>query len=214
MVGTARVVVDRTQTGGPGHGTQLPSGAPDPADGSCSSGAPDVQGERTRSVRGQVLINFFLIITLAAVLVANLPDSVVRTRLIAPAHTYLVALGLGQHWGVFAPNPRRDVIFVMGEIEYSDGSRSTWSIPVRAGLMAYSDYRWQKFGEHLRLDSNQQLWQPFAAYLASQERVAGRAPVRVSLVRRWAELQPPGAATRLGPWRQFVYYTTPVDGAR
>jgi hypothetical protein len=211
MVDAARVVADRTQTGG---ATQLPSGAPNPANGSCSSGTPDGRAERTRSTRGHTLINFFLIVTLAAVLVANLPDSVVKARLIAPAHSYLTALGLGQDWGVFAPNPRRDVIFVAAEIEYSDGSRSTWSIPVRTGLMAYSDYRWQKFGEHLRLDSSRQLWQPFAAYLARQEQVGGRTPVRVSLVRRWAELRPPGAATGLGPWRQFVFYTAPVDGAR
>jgi hypothetical protein len=214
MVDTVRVVVDRTQTGGPDRATQLLSGTPVPANGSFSGGTPDVPAERTRSMRGQALVNFFLIITLAAVLVANLPDSAVKTRLAAPAHSYLTALGLGQNWGVFAPNPRRDVIFVTGEIEYSDGSGSTWSFPVRTGLMAYSDYRWQKFGEHLRLDSNRQLWRPFAAYLASQERGGRRTPVRVSLVRRWAELRPPGGATELGPWRRFVYYTTPVDGAR
>jgi hypothetical protein len=173
-----------------------------------------VRAEHPRSIRGQALINLFLIVTLAAVLVANLPDSVVKARLIAPAHSYLTALGLGQNWSVFAPNPRQDVIHVTGDIEYSDGSSSTWSFPVRTGLMAYSDYRWQKFGEHLRLDSNRQLWQPFATYLASQERVGGRTPVRVSLVRRWAELQPPGGTMVLGPWRQFVYYTTPVDGER
>jgi hypothetical protein len=213
MVDAARVA-DRTQTSGPGRATQLPSEAPDPANGSCSSGAPDVRAERTRRIRGQALINFFLIVTLAAVLVANLPDSVIKARLIAPAHSYLTALGLGQNWGVFAPDPRRDVIHVTGEIEYSDGSTSTWSFPVRTGLLAYSDYRWQKFGEHLRLDSNRQLWRPFATYLASQEHVGGRTPVRVSLVRRWAELRPPGGATGLGPWQQFVYYTTPVDGER
>jgi hypothetical protein len=213
MVDAARVV-DRTQTGGPGRATQLPPEAPDPANGSCSSGTPDVRAEGTRRTRGQSLINFFLIVTLTAILVANLPDSVIKARLIAPAHSYLTALGLGQNWGVFAPDPRRDVIQVTGEIEYSDGSTSTWSFPVRTGLLAYSDYRWQKFGEHLRLDNNQQLWQPFATYLAGQEHVDGRTPVRVSLVRRWAELRPPGGATGLGPWHRFVYYTTPVDGER
>jgi hypothetical protein len=214
MVDTARAVLDRMRTERPRRATQQSSGASDPTNGSSSSGTTGVRAERGQSIRGQALINSVLIVTLAAVLVANLPDSVVKTRLIAPANTYLTALGLGQNWGVFAPNPRRDVIYVTGEIEDSDGNTSTWSIPVRTGLMAYSDYRWQKFGEHLRLDSNRQLWQPFATYLARQERVAGRTPVRVSLVRRWAELRPPGGAVELGPWQQFVYYTTPVDGER
>jgi hypothetical protein len=184
------------------------------AAGSRAGGTSDVPAERTRIARGQAVVNFFLIVTLAALLVANLPDSVVKTRLIAPANSYLAALGLGQNWGVFAPNPRRDVIYVAAEIEYADGSSSTWSVPLRTGLMAYSDYRWQKFGEHLRLDKNRELWPLFAGYLADREIADGRTPVRVSLVRRWAELRPPGGTTELGPWRLFVYYTTAVDGAR
>jgi len=161
----------------------------------------------------RALINFGLVVTLAAMLAANMPDSVVKSRLLVAAQPYLTAVGLGQNWGMFAPHPRTEVAYVTGHIQYSDGTSSVWSTPGRTGLMAYSDYRWRKFGEHLRLDNNRQLWQPFAAYLAQHEGQPGHEPVQVSLMRRWAELQPPGVTPGLGPWSQFMYYSTPVRGA-
>jgi hypothetical protein len=139
-----------------------------------------------------------------------MPNSTLKSRLIVPAQSYLAAIGLGQSWGVFAPNPRQDVIYVTGHIQYSDGTTSVWSFPARTGIMAYSDYRWQKFGEHVRLDTNQQLWPSFAAYLAHHESRRGDKPVQVSLMRRWAELQPPGTTSGVGPWKQFVFYSTSV----
>jgi hypothetical protein len=183
--------------------------APDSENETSSAGSLE-RAERGWSVAGRALLNFALIVTLAAVLVANMPNSTLKSRLIVPAQSYLAAIGLGQSWGVFAPNPRQDVIYVTGHIQYSDGTTSVWSFPARTGIMAYSDYRWQKFGEHVRLDTNQQLWPTFAAYLAHHESRRGDKPVQVSLMRRWAELQPPGATSGVGPWRQFVFYATSV----
>jgi hypothetical protein len=207
-------VADRIEAGRPGGTEQRPAGALGGPSRSGSSGTSDAGVDREQRTRGQALINLFLIVTLAAMLVANLPDSVIKARLIAPAQSYLTALGMGQNWGVFAPNPRRDIVFVTADIEYADGTASTWSFPVRDGVMAYSDYRWQKFGEHLRLDSRRQLWKSFATYLARQERADGRRPVRVSLVRHWTRLPPPGGPMELDRWNAFVFYSLSVDGAR
>ena len=214
MVEVTHAVADRIETGRPGGAEQLPAGALGGSSRSSSSGAMNAGVERAQRTRGQALINLFLIVTLAAMLVANLPDSEIKARLIAPAQSYLTALGMGQNWGVFAPNPRRDIVYVTADIEYADGTASTWSFPVRDGVMAYSDYRWQKFGEHLRLDSRRQLWKPFAIYLARQERADGRTPVRVSLARHWTRLPPPGGSMELDPWNEFVFYSLPVDGVR
>ena len=151
--------------------------APDSENETSSAGSLE-QAERGWSVAGRALLNFALIVTLAAILVANMPNSTLKSRLIVPAQSYLAAIGLGQSWGVFAPNPRQDVIYVTGHIQYSDGTTSVWSFPARTGIMAYSDYRWQKFGEHVRLDTNQQLWPTFAAYLAHHESQRGDKPVQ------------------------------------
>ena len=80
--------------------------------------------------------------------------------------------------------------------------------------MAYSDYRWQKFEEYVRLDRCSGLWQPFAEYLARHESAPGHTPVQVALKRRWAAIQPPGVRPDLGPWKQNVYYVMPFGKPR
>jgi hypothetical protein len=173
-----------------------------------------VQERIEASAVGRGMISFGLIVTLAAILVTCLPDSVIKSSLLVRAQPYLTAVGLGEDWAVFAPNPRMAVIYGTGHIQYSDGTSLVWSFPVRRGLMAYSDYRWQKFEEHVRLDDYHGLWQPFAQYLADHESTPGRKPVQVSLMRRWADIQPPGVTPGLGPWSQYVYYVMPVRGAK
>lgn len=166
------------------------------------------------SAGGRALISFGLIVTLAAILVVSMPDSIIKSHFIGRAQAYLTAVGLGQDWGMFAPNPRTDVIYATGHILYSDGTSSVWSFPVRTGLLAYSDYRWQKFEEHVRMDNHQGLWQPFAQYLANHESTPGHEPVKVALMRRWAEIQPPGVTPELGRWKRYVYYVMPLEEAK
>lgn len=159
---------------------------------------------------GRALINAGIIVTLAAILVVSMPASVIRSTLLVWAQPYLSAVGLGEDWGVFAPSPRTTVIYGTARIRYSDGTSSEWSFPTRPGLMAYSDYRWQKFEEHVRLDGYSGLWQPFARYLARHKSTPDHTPVRVDLTRRWADIHPPGVRPSLGPWAQYVYYIMPV----
>lgn len=160
------------------------------------------------------MINLGLIITLAAILTATMPASTIKTRLLPSAQLVLTALGMGEDWGVFAPNPRTQVIYAGGVIKYSDRSESVWNFPIRPGIMAYSDYRWQKYEEHIRLDAFKGLWKPFATYLVTHQAAPGKTPVQIGLARKWAEILPPGAPTSLGPWTQYVYYSAPVGGAK
>jgi hypothetical protein len=175
---------------------------------------PSVQTRFETSKPGRALINVGLIVTLAAILVANLPASTIKDDLLPVAQPYLTALGIGEDWGVFAPNPRTEVVYAGGVIKYSDGSESVWNFPIRPGIMAYSDYRWQKFEEHVRLDMYNGLLPQFATYLATHEATPGKKATRIGLFRRWAEIQPPGAPVSLGPWSRYVYYVAPVGGTK
>ena len=163
---------------------------------------------------GRALINLGLVVTLAAIGVANLPTSTIKDHLLPIATPYLNALGIGQDWGVFSPNPRTEVVYASGELTYSDGSQSQWHFPLRPGIMAYSDYRWQKFEEHVRLDAFGNLWRPFADYLVAHQATAGKTVISVRLVRRWAEILPPGAPYSLGPWTRYVYFFMPIGGPK
>lgn len=175
---------------------------------------PSIQNRFENTRRGRAVITVGLIITLAAILIAVLPTSQIKDRLLPVARPYLFALGVGEDWGVFAPNPRTQVIYAGGVIKYSDRSESVWNFPIRPGIMAYSDYRWQKYEEHVRLDSFKGLWQPFATYVVTHGATPGKTPVQISLARRWAEILPPGAPKSIGPWTQYVYYTVKVGGAK
>ena len=163
---------------------------------------------------GQALISGGLILTLAAMFAAIMPASAIKSALLVPAQPYLNALGMGEDWGVFAPNPRQEVIYATGVLAYSDGTRSTWSFPVRPGIMAYSDYRWQKFEEHVRLDSFKGLWKPFSEYLVTHEATPGKKVVQVGLARRWADINPPGKSPSLSPWKQYMYSVMNVGGVK
>lgn len=172
-----------------------------------------MQARIERSVAGRALISFLLVLTLAAIMVMNMPDSDIKTRLLSLAQPYINATGLDQDWSMFSPNPRATAIYVEAHIDYKDGTSSVWSIPTRPGLWAYSDYRWQKVGEHVRLDANEWMWRPFAAYIGTQARADGREPVRVTLVRRWFQLLPPGPGPDRGPWNEFSFFSLDLKGS-
>lgn len=180
------------------------------ADGTNRADAASGAGARLK----RAVISVGLMITLAAISVANMPASTIKARLMVGAKPYLNVLGIGQSWGTFAPNPRSEVVYAGGRIAYSDGTLTTWDFPMRPGAMAYSDYRWQRFEEHIPLDGSRDLWQPFAQYLATHQAVPGKMPVQVALVRRRAQIRPPGATVALSPWSQSVYYVADAGRPR
>ena len=158
---------------------------------------------------GRGLIGVGVAVTVLAVLVLDMPDSQIRSHLMAVVGPYVRATGLDQDWGVFAP-PRKISVFVEAHVDDADGSTATVTLPGRPGIGAYADYRWGKFEERVRLDANDRLWEPYARFLFDRARADGRSPVRVSLVRRWADTLPPGPGPARGPWREFTFYVLQV----
>jgi hypothetical protein len=172
-----------------------------------------MQARIESSAAGRALISGILIVTLAAIMVTNLPDSEIKARLLGLTQPYLNATGLDQDWAIFSPNPRGTVVYVEGRIDYANGTTSAWPIPARSGIWAYSDYRWHKFGEYVQLDANKWMWYPFAKYIASRAHAYGHEPVRVTLVRRWFQLLPPGLGPDHGPWNNFPFFTLDLKGS-
>ena len=141
------------------------------------------------------VISAFLIVTLLALVATNMPsDSKIRREILRPGQTYLNATGLDQVWAVFAPDPRRLVLGMEARIRYADGTRHVWDIPRGNDVIdSYWDYRWQKWMENVIVDaSRNRLARRTAEFVARRERERGKRPVRVTLVRRWRDLRPPG----------------------
>jgi hypothetical protein len=163
-----------------------------------------------RTVTGQVVISIGLLVTVGAIVIGNLPDSGLKATLGAATQPILNASGLQQQWGVFA-EPRTVSAYVDARLDFADGSAATYPIPDSPGSAAYVDYRWQKYEEMIRPDDGKSLWASYADYLANQARAQGRDPVRVTLIRRWADTLPPGPGPERGPWQQAVMAAFPME---
>lgn len=161
-----------------------------------------------RSEVGRGVLSTFLVVTLAAIVVINLPASPLRHSLLRPAQPYLNALALDQAWALFAPDPRRAVIDLDAIVRYEDGSTADWHFPRDGALIGtYRDYRWRKWAENAIADQNGgALWKPAALWAAAREQRAGHRVVSVTLLRHVAPLTPPGTLPRALPWQTQSMY--------
>ena len=163
------------------------------------------------SGRRRALITVFLVVTVLAVLVENMPDSVIKTGLMVPVRPYLNATGLDQNWSIFSPNPRQQTVYVLARVEQADGSVAVHPIPTGIGPSAYWGYRWQKYEESLSDPvGGRALWRPFAEWVVDQDQQQGGRPVRVTLVRRVSDNLPPGRTPDSLPFVDQVFYAAPV----
>lgn len=168
------------------------------------------QARFEQTTAGRAAISVFAVVTLAAILITFLPGgSALGERLTPRSQPYLNALGLDQNWGVFAPNPRSEVLDFYAEVRFENGERATWTQPGGdpiVGSLRY--YRWRKFAEFVTSDEYQQYWKPTAALIARDMTSAGRRPVEVTLVRRTRPVGAPGEEYFAAPWTEnefFVY---------
>jgi hypothetical protein len=171
--------------------------------------------ERLESSRfGRWLITGFLVVTLAGILVSNLPAGAVERAASKVTGPYDVATGLDQWWAMFAPYPRSEILYLEARILRADGQVSMWRPPTDGALVgAYRDAHWRKFVEHAvprpgNPDSWPQLWRPLALYIARLERAHGSRPVQVTLIKRSAEILPlKQSRADHTPFEQQGYYT-------
>ena len=173
-----------------------------------------MQAKLESSPVGRALISLVVLAAVVVVLVVNSPNSLIKTWLLDHGVARTLRLtGLDQNWGVFS-DVRRLSVYVEGRVDDADGSAAVIELPHRPGLAAFADYRWHKYGEQLRLDDNSRLWEPYARLLADRERARGRTPVRVTLVRRFADTLPPGPGPERKDWTRFTFYTLELAGPR
>jgi hypothetical protein len=162
---------------------------------------------------GRIVISAFVVVTLLAVLTANLPASRLQSLLLDAGHRYIYATGLDENWGVFAPDPRRETVHVWATVTYADGSKAKWEVRRRDPVIgSYVDYRWLKWAEYVVSPANQEpLWHPFALFVARRLASPTHRPVKVEVSNRWYDLEPPGVDQPRFV-QQRVFYTTPISG--
>lgn len=125
------------------------------------------------------------------------------------------AFGLWQSWEMFSPDPRRDDIRVEVRFVNRDGTSHRLMLTAM-NAMGYGERvqkeRWRKyFNDHLRLDDERRLWQPFAEFMVRSLRDEGQDPASIELVRWWRAAEPRISPTlrpdvRDSPWESFVFH--------
>jgi hypothetical protein len=127
----------------------------------------------------------------------------------------LFFFGLWQDWNMFAPNPRNEDIWMDLHFLNRDGTLHTWALTDMVKMPfieRWRQERWRKyFNDHLRLDDEKRLWQPFADYSLTVLRQRGYDPVTIDFVRHWRPTQIPvrpdlRADVRKDPWKQHLFF--------
>ena len=173
----------------------------------------DLHTRLTRSTIGRCIVGLVIGVGSFWVVAPNLPPSPVRADLAVlwrPADE----IGLVQDWSVFSPNPRNETIDVRARAEYDDGSFEMWDVPDFDPVVgAFRQYRWHKWQERIRLDSQGALWPTTAEWIAVQRLRDGVRPARVVLVRRWIVHEPLTASgwVENSGWFEFEFYVWERD---
>jgi hypothetical protein len=64
------------------------------------------------STAGRVLLSIFIGFVVLGIVVFDLPESTLKSTASKATEPVINALGLNQNWNVFAPDPRRQSIFI------------------------------------------------------------------------------------------------------
>jgi hypothetical protein len=151
---------------------------------------------------GRAVLSAFIVVLLISLVAYATPDSAPKRAVLRPGLPLLAATGLGQGWGMFAPEPRLQQIDMELRIRDADRRVTRWRIPTAGPLIGASyDYRWRKWLEWHFMPADQIL-QSTVDYVVRKQREAGRNPVSVTVLRRLAPLSPPGKDAPLR-WRTF-----------
>ena len=161
---------------------------------------------------GRTIISTFLVVTVAALVVWNLPSSKLRTEALRLTGPYTRAVGLDQNWSVFAPDPYRDSFFLSARVTFADGSHTTWTVPEGGDPVGtYWDFRWGKWAEWT-IAGNPGLCSGTAAYVANLLASEARTPVEVELFVRRRPNARPGESPPHGAWKTSLVCSVDIAG--
>jgi len=162
-----------------------------------------------------ILVNTFIAVYLFLAWSWGEPSDSWMGRAIAPFSRAVLWLGLGQTWGMFAPDPAMIEGHLTARIVCEDGQTITWAPPRIADLPygeAFLQFRYQKYEASL-LDGDTAYLRPaLAEHLMRLH--ADHHPVRVDLVYAEQAVPGPGADTTAEyPVTEQVFESYPEDEA-
>lgn len=172
---------------------------------------PEPAAEPDGTPHRRLAVSLFIVVTLAVIVVSTMPTSALRSGLLGAAGPVLSATGLDQDWGVFAPSPPRRSTAVIARVDHLDGTSVRYPAPDEAGLSAYWNFRWRKYGDYMPTRTvPAQVRTAYASWIADRDREAGGEPVRVTLIKVARVNLPPGPGPDAGLPSAEPFHTVEV----
>lgn len=164
---------------------------------------------------GRALISGFIVFTLGAMLISNLPASELRRTGLKVFDPYLDVSGLHQNWNLFAPDPRRATLQLEARITFDDGTTTVWHPPTGNPFIGvYRTFRWRKWAGNVMASNNAELLEPAADWIALMHTKDGKVPLAVVLVKRSYVAPAIGSGTpSKQPWKETVLLTVEYGSA-
>lgn len=140
--------------------------------------------------------NIFIISLMMLMAKPHLPmDTKFLKMIYKPLNAAENSIGTGQSWVMFSPNPSRTDAYVIGEVEYEDGSKDSFDFHKGIGMSMLDKYlfgeKYRKYAsENLRLDDYDFLWEDASKFVLEKLKVKNnyKIPMKVTLVRYWDEI--------------------------
>lgn len=163
----------------------------------------DLIADRVRSLAALVVIFTFLVMALADAIPASRTRDAVAPRL-RPA---MVATGIFQPWGLFAPNPMTIEVRTYAVVTFEDGTSTTWfPSDERNNIDSNRNERWRKWEGRIRENRNAELWDETARHVVHRFEVDGVSVAEVDLVRRWSQIPSIDQQPTDRIYEQFIFY--------
>lgn len=146
------------------------------------------------------------------------PPSPTRQRLLSPFYAAIEYLGLWQYYAVFAP-ARTYNLYLEGEVELENGKLVSWKYPRIESMNIFDKMQKERFRKLYNDIANEPsesiLWPELARYIGRQVYLETKVrPVRVGLVRFWADIPEPDGSTLPKPvtiYKSHKYFTFPIQ---
>lgn len=142
----------------------------------------------------KILANTFIVMMLMLMIRPHLPKSKFLFQLYRPLIKIESSLGINQSWVMFSPNPSKVDAFVIGVVEYQDGTRDSYDFNKTIGMNILGQYlhggKYRKYtSEHLRIDKKSFLWSDGADFAVKKlaAKNIGKVATQVTLIRFWSE---------------------------
>lgn len=141
------------------------------------------------------LANTFIVFLLLTMAKPHLPlEAKFLSTIYYPINKLEGLIGTNQKWNMFSPNPTRLDAYVLGQVEYDDGSSDSYDFNKPIGLNIFQKYlygeKYRKFvSEHLRTDNKSFLWADGAQFVVTklEAKNSNKKPTKVTLTRFWSE---------------------------